>query len=281
MRKKLRIIIPCWPSFERAAQSCLRQSLNGLKSDRVDITVVSSKHCFLSTARNSGIDNAESTKKRRDTFDSDYYLFVDADTGFTIDNIHALLDVNVPVIGGAYKYRTGENEGKIVGGYWKKELPGINESCVDSTETGLVKVDWCGAGFLLVQVDVFEQIEYPWFYCGVIEHGDEAIEHGEDIGFSLKCRKAGVPIVLHCGLKPELIHKQDTEQITSLKGENMDNLEQLKTNFISAELELRRNIGRSVEVLCGAANACIIEMQKRIDEQQRQLDVIRKPEKTE
>ena len=78
---KLKIIIPCWPSYERAAQSCLRQSLVGLHSNRVDLTVISSKHCFLSTARNSGIDNSESTKKKRDTFDSDYYLFVDADTG--------------------------------------------------------------------------------------------------------------------------------------------------------------------------------------------------------
>ena len=206
---KLKIIIPCWPSYERAAQSCLRQSLVGLHSNRVDLTVISSKHCFLSTARNSGIDNSESTKKKRDTFDSDYYLFVDADTGFTVDNIHALLDVGVPVIGGVYKYRTGENAGKICAGYWKKDLPGISESCVDNTETGIVKVDWCGAGFLLVRADVFKQIDFPWFYCGVIERGDEAIEHGEDIGFCMRCKKADIPILVHCGLTPELIHRQD------------------------------------------------------------------------
>jgi hypothetical protein len=87
--------------------------------------------------------------------------------------------------------------------------PGFIYSYVDATQTGVIKVDWVGGGFVLVRADTFSKIEYPWFHCAVLEDGDYASEMGEDIGFCLKCHKAGIPIYMHCSFLPKLKHEQD------------------------------------------------------------------------
>jgi hypothetical protein len=204
----IKLIIPAWPNYERAAQSCLRESLDMLsKTDtgNFKIIIVKSVNCILATARNNALTN--SCKKLQAVTDCDYCLFVDGDTGFVFNNIVQLFDLNFQVVGGGYKYREGPNAGRFVAGYWKPELPGAIESCVDKDESGIVKVDWTGGGFLLVRADVFSLIEYPWFRDGVIDNGDEAFSSSEDMGFCMQLKQVGIPILCHCGLN--LIHKQD------------------------------------------------------------------------
>ena len=214
----VKIIIPCWPDFKSAAQPCLRESLlnfageaclieldkgigngYGFKYEGITFNIFASEYCYLSTARNLGANSFSGLIKiHQKICDSDRIQFIDADTGFTNTDILALIDENVPVIGGGYKYRMGVQKGKFVAGYWD-EL-GLIKSIVDSNETGITKVDWVGAGFLLVKSSVFEKIKYPWFHCGVIEKNDEAYELGEDIAFCRKCSNEGIQILVHCGL---------------------------------------------------------------------------------
>ena len=207
---KIKLIIPVWPDFKRAAQSCLIESIKQLEQankGKFDIPISVCTHSLLSSARNSGVDKTTSAKKQRSITDCDYCLFVDADTGFTFENIVALFDLQVPVVGGGYRYRFGETKDHFVAGYWQKGFPGLNESCVAKNETGIITVDWSGGGFLLVRSDVFSKIEYPWFRYGVIEQGETAFEYSEDMGFCIQLKKNNIPLLCHCGLN--LIHRQD------------------------------------------------------------------------
>ena len=58
---------------------------------------------------------------------------------------------------------------------------------------GLVEVDALGTGCIMVAREVFEQIEPPWFYNSY-ERAWRDEWPGEDIGFSNKCRDAGIKL---------------------------------------------------------------------------------------
>jgi hypothetical protein len=229
MRIRLKIVVPCWPSVDYAAQKCFRKSIEDLTEiafdnilalvkdnkpitasiDNYDIQIVFKVTCYLSASRNNGVTDIY--LKKQTVTDCDFVLFCDADTGFVFDNIVAMVEENKPVIGGAYRYRKERaiHIGTYCAGDFMPNKPGFIYSYIDARETGIIKCDWVGGGFVLVRADTFNKIEYPWFHCAVLEDGDYASEMGEDIGFCLKCHKAGVPIYLHCGFLPKLIHEQD------------------------------------------------------------------------
>lgn len=72
---------------------------------------------------------------------------------------------------------------------------------------GLVKVDALGTGCIAIAREVFEEIEPPWFY----NNYDPAliwrdIWQGEDMGFSTKCRAAGIEMYVDTTItSPHLI----------------------------------------------------------------------------
>ena len=226
---RIKIVIPCWPSVEYATQKCCRKSLEdltGISFEKIldlvknkspiiatigeyEIKIVFQITCYSSASRNNGVTDVY-LKKQKVT-DCDFVLFCDADTGFCFDNIIAMIDENKLVIGGAYRYRKERaiHIGTYCAGDFMPNKPGFIYSYIDANETGVQKVDWVGGGFVLVRADTFEKIDYPWFHCAVLEDGEYASEMGEDIGFCVKCHKAGIPIYLHCSFLPKLIHEQD------------------------------------------------------------------------
>lgn len=212
---KIKIIIPCWPSEDYAIQKCCRESLDALmkmNTGDYEVRVVPQVTCYLSASRNNGVSKEHLIHQKITA--NDYYLFCDADMGFTFDNIVALIDENKPVIGGAYPYREGRHErvGCYCAGGFFPDRPGFINSFVETRQTGVIQVDWIGGGFVLVRSDAFEQIEYPWFHNGVFVDQDCAYEYSEDIGFALNCKKAGIPIYLHCSFLPKLVHEQDIKK---------------------------------------------------------------------
>lgn len=60
---------------------------------------------------------------------------------------------------------------------------------------GLVRVDEVGGASLLVHRRVFERLEPPWFF-NIYDHVWENNYPGEDIGFSRKCKQAGIDIYI-------------------------------------------------------------------------------------
>ena len=55
----------------------------------------------------------------------------------------------------------------------------------------LIEVDRLGTGSILISREVFEKLELPWFYNIYDKVWDDAWP-GEDIGFSRKCKDAGI-----------------------------------------------------------------------------------------
>lgn len=59
---------------------------------------------------------------------------------------------------------------------------------------GLVEVDAIGAGSLLVHRSVFEELPQPWFWYEYRDHESSVQYPGTDMGFSKRCREAGIKI---------------------------------------------------------------------------------------
>jgi len=69
---------------------------------------------------------------------------------------------------------------------------------------GLMEVDATGAGMVLYDINVFFDVDYPWFeliMSGKDENGDYRKAVGEDINFCSKLKQAGYKIFVDCDVK--------------------------------------------------------------------------------
>jgi len=62
----------------------------------------------------------------------------------------------------------------------------------------LVEVDATGFGSVLINMQVFENIEQPWFVFDLYTYKNPV---GEDIGFYMKARECGYPVYVDCSIK--------------------------------------------------------------------------------
>ena len=194
--------IICPVSHEQFLTKQTRKSLNALKGYNISIP----KTLYLCNSSNNEID--------LNKFD---HLFVDSDIEFTEQDIQILCHSGVDVVSGAYKKSVSKGDIKgnlswfsnkescFVSGKWGKQ-PGMIGTMILPDCTGLIKVNWCGAGFLYVKTSILKRIinecENPVFYHQTI--ADESLKYGKaqtsyDVGFSLNCMKIGVQIWLNCG----------------------------------------------------------------------------------
>ena len=216
---KVKIIISCWPSFLKCSTQGMRASLEilggsrilevldkhgeynipgyGFRNGDIDFVVYPSSHCYLSTSKNNGINSfSGSIKKQQNITDCDFILLMDADHSFLPEQINKLLKNDLPIVGGAYKYRHSCLSECYVAGDMREN--GELKDRLHISSTGLNKVHWVGGGFVLVKVEVFNKLEFPWFRGGVVDMGDTANELGEDIGFCLQAMKANIPVYCDC-----------------------------------------------------------------------------------
>ncbi len=79
-------------------------------------------------------------------------------------------------------------------------------------EEGLVEVDECGGASMLISRTVFERLQPPWFF-NVYDKVWENRFPGEDMGFSQKCREAGITMYVDTTVSsPHCIESLVTEQ---------------------------------------------------------------------
>jgi hypothetical protein len=121
-----------------------------------------------------------------------HYLFIDSDQTFTLTNALELIEKDKDIIAGAYLTRDDTEVYNV--GMWVPGREGVLQYRFHRTTEGLKKVDFCGAGFLLVKAHVFEQMAYPWFRRYVIRYGDYQEEISEDYGFCVNAGRAGFDI---------------------------------------------------------------------------------------
>lgn len=126
--------------------------------------------------------------------ESDYthVLMLDSDHIHPVDIVQrlarwVLLRPDVQVVGGL-NFRRSEPYEPCA--FFLDENNGV--STIGSWGEGIIKVDALGTGSMLIAREVFETIEPPWFYNIYDENYWSDIHPGEDIGFALKCREAGI-----------------------------------------------------------------------------------------
>jgi len=146
--------------------------------DVANISCVIVKGASICINRNKCIIGNGPELIKQTGFAADKFLFIDYDISFNLDNICKLLKYNKDVISGTYLTRGGE----ICAGYWGK-IDGLSEATVNKDLNGLQKVDWIGAGFLMISKEVLAKVEYPWFRPYIVTHDNRRSIISEDLGF--------------------------------------------------------------------------------------------------
>jgi GT2 family glycosyltransferase len=135
--------------------------------------------------------NIIAKKALEDNFD--HVLYLDCDMVHPPYSLDTLVSYNLDIVGGYYH--------AVRNGYhiqvFKKE--GLEYVDFLKKSAGVVEVESIGTGCLLVRVDVFRHIKFPYFNYEVI--GDNEFLVSEDIIFCRKASKVGYKIHCDAGLR--------------------------------------------------------------------------------
>ena len=141
----------------------------------------------LSTCHGPYIDNNRDLLIREaKIMNTDYVLFLDDDQTYPEDTPERLLAHNKMVVGGVTPRK--ETCTPMVWDYIDDKITFWSSL---REKTGLTKVNGMGMGGVLISMDVFKQIEYPYFK---IHSSPTYQKHGEDMTFYFKCRDAGIDV---------------------------------------------------------------------------------------
>lgn len=198
----IKICVPCY------SDSCDEHKVSLIETEKAGINF-EYQICQSSTpaqARNLLISGSEKTTRKQTLTDKfTHYLFVDADVAWQPEHILSLLLRKLNIVSAAYVSRT--MSGCYQAGKWEHTFGNPGEKLVNRTSTGLNRVDWVGAGFLLCTREALERMEHPWFRHRVIEVDEDvpgglvrrhAFEINEDCGFCVNATRSGVRIFLDC-----------------------------------------------------------------------------------
>lgn len=201
---KIRVGIPSYNGKVTAPTQATINLLSTNKEYDFEVRMVSGTFCSLARDISTLAVPSQGGGKMKQIMPYDYYLAMDSDTAFDVDNVKRLLAHDKDIIGGAYGYRAGFNE-YIVAGMFDKVLgDSPKEKCFKFWEAGLRECDWCGAGCLLIKKNVFEALEFPYWQNRIVKSGDMANQTTEDIGFCMSAKEAGFKIF--CDLDNRIAH---------------------------------------------------------------------------
>ena len=137
----------------------------------------------ISVARNLAVD--EFMKEKENT----HLLFIDDDIVVPIDIIPRLLRHDKLVVGGWYILRGNRLPSVFMAGKFGGYVQVSQQELVKARrKQPLLPVDGNGAGCLLIQREVFNILDKPYFL-----EMDGAQGCGEDLYFFQKCRRFGIP----------------------------------------------------------------------------------------
>lgn len=130
--------------------------------------------------------------------DCDYVFFMDTDMAFQKGTLAMMIRhmanirTDVPaIIGGIYCNRGNDFRWHVYN--WKENMDGW-ESTTFPLKNGLKKVDAIGTGCMLIDMNVFKAIKWPWFEYEYREFNGKKERLSEDMVFCKKCKEAGIPI---------------------------------------------------------------------------------------
>lgn len=157
----------------------------------------------IKDARNSLISDTHTMAIDQKPLDMDFFLCLDSDIVFTLDNLLRLLQYNLPIIGSPYC----THQDRTVSNVCEVDELGMITKRFPMATTGVREVGALPGGFTLIKKEVFENTDFPWFYEPMVEYGDsQRQEMGEDMGFCKRAREAGYSIV--CDFDNPVEHRQ-------------------------------------------------------------------------
>jgi FkbM family methyltransferase len=116
----------------------------------------------------------------------DYLFSVDSDIVFSKDTLQKMLSYNVPMVSGLYIQR---KPGQHILELYRN---GVNIPYEEIRGQGLIEVDGCGFGCVLVKSEVIRAIGYPQFvYKSALDHANTL---SEDNYFCMKAKSLGFKI---------------------------------------------------------------------------------------
>jgi hypothetical protein len=127
-----------------------------------------------------------------------HILWLDSDMMFPKSICETLLSHNLDFV--ACNYSTRVLPFKAVG---YTEIYNWN-SGIAADAAGLVLVEGIGLGCALTRVEIFDDIDKPWFPITYVEETNDYL--GEDMNFCLKVRETGRYIAVDCDTSKEIYH---------------------------------------------------------------------------
>jgi len=130
--------------------------------------------------------------------DFDYLFFMDTDMTFPpgtlammIRHMADIKEDKPPILGGVYCNRGSDFRWHVY--EWVEGTEGW-KSMRFPLNNGLVKVDAIGTGCMLIDMNVFKVIEWPWFEYEYTMFEGKRERKSEDMVFCKKCMDAGIPM---------------------------------------------------------------------------------------
>jgi hypothetical protein len=203
---KVRVCVP-YPNNGGIMTEC-ETSLSKLsKCKDIETEILEVQGASISLLRSNGVNKGISERCHQKNFDFDYYMCIDSDIEFSVEDVKKLISMDVDIASGAYQYRN--NKDRAVAGMFEGVIGRISkDDFIPWTATGIKEVDWVGAGFLLIKKEVFEKTKYPWFREHIIEYESGGVMHanwiGEDVGFCIAVKEAGFKI--YCDMDVKVNH---------------------------------------------------------------------------
>lgn len=231
---KLKVGIP-YAKHGRITEATLKSLRDLAQCTDFEVEVVAQQGSNVPRARNAMINGEKSNLVHQQLTGFDWFLCVDADTGFTVDQVKQLLAHDCDMISGAYLHK--HDPSRFVAG-WFPETPGISpmENRVAPDQTGLIEVDWAGAGFLLIRRELFERTPYPWFTSMEIEYespeGPCAQVVSDDLGFCMKMQQNNETIMLDADCRVEHVPHPNEHNPRATLGDALDDLLRTREDII-------------------------------------------------
>lgn len=133
--------------------------------------------------------------------DFDFVFFMDTDMLFPKGCLGLMLKhfLRIPgdepvVLGGVYSSRSNDHRWHV---YRWSEKENMWQSMRFALRQGVTKVDAIGTGCMLIDVNVFKEIKFPWFEYDYVNYDPEKYTYdrmSEDMVFCKKLQNAGIPL---------------------------------------------------------------------------------------
>lgn len=187
---KIKVCLPFYSEYETAKSGLSELS----QCPDHEFVIKLAQGTYVGAARNFLINNGKSRRQFQELEDYDAYLTIDSDIRFTLEDILTLINHDKDIVALPYQYHLRPEY--YVAGYYDA----IKHQIIDlpSAMRGFQKVNYVGAGCVLIKKEVFEKTPYPWYRHIPIEFEEDGVkcadEMWEDVGFCMNVKEHGFAI---------------------------------------------------------------------------------------